>query len=485
MPILVASLIEPFDAPVPRAREYQLASELAQLAIAESRREGVPSRCRVSHLQIQSGFLEQRIAVIQRACARQPVVVLAPSGLDDARAVSTALATMPCILFHQNLDPTKSGHPRAFRLGIGSREHEGLVAAALLRARGSHPVIFVGDKDPAPGVAQLHGLIRVPAPTDLAGVPSTAERILQDSPTGVSVLLECGGKLNRALASELGGRIDVLFLNGNPDTRDEGSSARLTEIVGNLPERIGHPLAAATALATDGPSQEELGTVGMIAWRIDAVRLVIEAAAAIDRGAPHQMVEELDSWIMQCDGRRRVSVAGIAPSGSTPLGATRALRLWRLTSIWRPGGASRTPCRWRQKRMESSSQCFRCPSTSISSELAVSMSLQEPSRPKRWFASNPIVIGWTVRRQRASACFRRSKNPRGSCRVHRRPDSTCRVGSFASSPTSQPTHPTRSCSQSVSLLQASTPRRWCGPVRAWRRSTARVRDGARSAGIGA
>lgn len=306
MNIRILSLLEPFDAPVPMDRVRFLQSELAALAIAEARREGMPSRASVSFESVEFCGVQQAVASVTDACRGVPVVVLAPSDPDAGLAVATAVAGLPTVVLHQNLDPAVGPHPRSFRLGTGDRHHKGKAAAALLAARGQRAAVFVGTSPPTDGLAAIPSLIVIEPPADEASAPACAARALELLPAGGAVLLECGGARNRALARAIAGRADVVFLNGNPDVHDALAAARVTEVVGNLPERIGGGLASAVAAVLPAPSQADLDAAGMLAWRVDAVRLVIDAADGIAERTPSALVDALAARIAACDGRRRV-----------------------------------------------------------------------------------------------------------------------------------------------------------------------------------
>ena len=304
MPVHVLSLLETFDAPVPMDRLRFIESELARFAIAEAARDGIPGRCRVSFGQLRFASIDDAVAEIRDRCRGGVVVVLTPSDLAIGRALSAATAAMPCILLHQNLDPASAEHPLAFRLGVGDREHKASAAVALLAIRRCGGAVFVGASAPAKALSALPGLVAIDPPVDASGVEGCARRIAQSLASGGTVLLECGGELNRALARALAGRADVIFLNGNPDACDAAVAARLTEVVGNLPDRIGGKLASALAVVTGGASQAELDAVGMLAWRIDALRLVLEAVHGVGDASPD--ARSLAAWIGACDGRQRI-----------------------------------------------------------------------------------------------------------------------------------------------------------------------------------
>jgi hypothetical protein len=306
MVIRILSLLESFDAPVPMERVRHLEAELASYLISESRREGIPSCCRVDFAQVPFASVGQAAADVREACRLGCVVVLAPAEVSSGKALSSAIAGLPTVVLHQNLDPADAPHPRAFRLGIGTREHKGGAAAGLLAARGTTVAAFVGDGAPVHAISRLPGLVMVEPPADPDGAATCAARILEALPPGGTVLLECGGARNRAIAHALAGRADVLFLNGNPDVRDAVAAERLVELVGNLPERIGGGLAAAVAAVADPVSQADLDAAGMIAWRIDAVRLVLEAADRVQARDPMATAEAIAAWIAGCDGKQRI-----------------------------------------------------------------------------------------------------------------------------------------------------------------------------------
>jgi hypothetical protein len=182
MVIRILSLLESFDAPVPMERVRHLEAELASYLISESRRAGIPSCCRVDFAQVPFASVGQAAADVREACRLGCVVVLAPAEVSSGKALSSAIAGLPTVVLHQNLDPADAPHPRAFRLGIGTREHKGGAAAGLLAARGTTVAAFVGDGAPVHAISRLPGLVMVEPPADPDGAATCAARILEALP---------------------------------------------------------------------------------------------------------------------------------------------------------------------------------------------------------------------------------------------------------------------------------------------------------------
>jgi hypothetical protein len=198
MQIHILSLLEPFDAPVPMDRARWLEGELACLAIDEARRIGIPRRCRVTFGQQHFAAIGKAVEAARAACASGPVVLLAPSDTGQGKELADAVSTLPTVVIHQNLDPSASRHPRGFRLGSGDRELKACAAAGLLKRRGVSGAVFVGTSAPASALSALPGLVTVDVPSD-GTAPEVAPILAALGVCGV-VLLECGGKRNRAIA---------------------------------------------------------------------------------------------------------------------------------------------------------------------------------------------------------------------------------------------------------------------------------------------
>jgi hypothetical protein len=227
-----------------------------------------------------------------------------PADAELSRSIAAKLPLERCVLLHQNLDPAMLPNSCSLRLGMGVRGDKLKVAAALVRDHGGTPPILV-SRLPVEGTP-LDGLVRVmEGPRD----PADAQEWLRQAVDPASeelLILECGGATNRAIAASVAGRIPILFLNGNPDTADLAASSRVREVVGNLPERIGGALAAAVAAVTGDSELKDLDTAGMLAWRIDGVRLAVASADRLSVPAGESLSRAMHRRMLQFDGRRSV-----------------------------------------------------------------------------------------------------------------------------------------------------------------------------------
>ncbi len=305
MRVRILSILQPFEAPRSMAEVIRLERELADLAIAESRREGTPRGHRLRFEQVLDPSGDAPMSAV-RLDPTTLTVILAPPSEAAGRAVVAAVGAAPVVVLHQNLEPATAGHARSFRLGVGSRLHKAQAAAALLMGEG-HAHAAVVSSDPPACLLRVATCRVTPVtpPANASGVARCVEEILSSTqPDGVA-LLECGGALNRAIARQLDGRRSVVFLNGNPDPSD-AAAASVREIVGMLPDRIGGGLAAAVAQVLESPEQADLDTAGMLAWRIDAVRLVIETLDRLRAPDAAGLADALCAAIAARDGRQRV-----------------------------------------------------------------------------------------------------------------------------------------------------------------------------------
>jgi hypothetical protein len=304
MQVQVISLLGRFDAPVPWERVLWLEGELAGHAIRESRREGIPRGCRVGFRQVTIRGADD-VGQAMHACATSDAaVVLMPADAELSRSIAAKLPLERCVLLHQNLDPAMLPNSCSLRLGMGVRGDKLKVAAALVRDHGGTPPILV-SRLPVAGTP-LDGLVRVmEGPRD----PADAQEWLRQAVDPASeelLILECGGATNRAIAAFMAGRMPILFLNGNPDTADPAASSRVREVVGNLPERIGGALAASVATVTGDSTLEDLDTAGMLAWRLDGVRLTIASADRLTPSPRESLSKALHRRMLQFDGTRSV-----------------------------------------------------------------------------------------------------------------------------------------------------------------------------------
>jgi hypothetical protein len=109
--------------------------------------------------------------------------------------------------------------------------------------------------------------------------------------------------MNGAVARQLAGFLDRIFLNGNHDPADAASVGGVREIDGMLPNRIGGGLASAVAQVREAPDQADFDTVGMLAWPIDAVRLVLKSLDRLRTRDAGVLADGLCAAIAARDGR--------------------------------------------------------------------------------------------------------------------------------------------------------------------------------------
>lgn len=328
MQVDVISVLERFDAPIPWDRVRLLERALAEHAINCAHRDGVPRGHKLRFIQMECASPEGVESAVRRIVRNRirPFVVLAPSSQQSGKVLADALHGYPCVLFHQNLAPALVPTSRSFRMGIGTREQKHSAAAALLAARGTKSALLVTTASATQGSEVHNGLaavrLAVPANPEVFGelesmvhvlkildgssLPDDFHSRLSNFPLDIPVLLECGGPLNRSIATALSGSRDIILLNGNPDPSDALANTRLVEIVGNLPDRIGGALASAVVVCTGKSDPADLDTAGMFAWRIDALRLVAECLDGIPSLEPRATADRLAASIASFDGIRRI-----------------------------------------------------------------------------------------------------------------------------------------------------------------------------------
>jgi hypothetical protein len=302
--IRVVSLVSRYAAPIPWEHALWLEREIVQHVLREARREGSPAGHHISFSQRVVGDRAHLGEIVAWCHAHDARVLLMPSDASIGAAMTPHFDADRHLLLHQNLDPVTVPGSGCLRLGIGTRVEKLQVAAALMRSRADKQFLVVTSM-PLAGTA-LEGVEAVSAPQSVRVVEEWVAQVIGSRPN-VPVLLECGGEINRAIARALGGSRDVVFLNGNPDTDNPVGGYGVTEIVGNLPDRVGGGLAAAVAEVTGGrPTRDELDTAGMMAWRIDAVQMVIDAADRIAVGSKQEVAAALRRNMLRYDGQRSI-----------------------------------------------------------------------------------------------------------------------------------------------------------------------------------
>lgn len=255
--VIVASCIRRFAAPLDWAGVMALERDLAAACL-----HGFGS---IRHVAMGDQPVSKWAERIKGFARRSTVVVIAPPSLADGRALADALVGVRCVVMHQSLAPTSLDSPTEFRLGAWTRQDKHRVAAAWLREQGCPAVLHVGTQPP---------LIDVPHAGVSGADQEAVLRRVAELPPGSAVLLEVGGEFNRGICAAVDPRTKCLFLNGNPDLRDANIATRCTEVVSNLPERLGPGLAVLLARVRPLGGDAARDVAGMLAWRLDALELV-------------------------------------------------------------------------------------------------------------------------------------------------------------------------------------------------------------------
>ena len=251
----------------------------------------------IRHVAMGEEPLTKWVGRIKGWASRRTVVVLAPPALADGRALAAALAGVPCVLMHQSLDASSVDSPAEFRLGAWTRQDKHRIAGAWLREQDCPAALHVGSQPP---------LLDIPHVSVSGADQAVVLRRVAELPPGSALLLEAGGEFNRGVCAAVDARTKCLFLNGNPDLRDVTIATRCTEVVSNLPERLGPGLAVLLARVRPLGGDAARDVAGMLAWRMDALDLVRNCCLELRQRRMAMSTANLVSRIRAFDGSSRV-----------------------------------------------------------------------------------------------------------------------------------------------------------------------------------
>jgi len=287
--VVIASIMNRFEEPLPWPEVRQLERDLALGALAATRG--------IQFLQASATDIVGLVRKLQKLPRRSTLVVLTPHGLRESKALMEGMRGVDCVAFHQSLEPCRNKPVREFRLGAWSRIDKHRVAEAWMKRKGMGSTLHIGDEPPLFDVPHL-----TIDPNNLAEV----ERSVAMLPAGAMVFLEAGGELNRMLCDRLRRDLRFVFLNGNPPLGDATLAGRCVEIVSNLPERLGAGISSLLARVRPNGGAAEREVAGMLAWRLDAVEIircaVVELKQRRHRVSPTRIAERVSSY----DGSARV-----------------------------------------------------------------------------------------------------------------------------------------------------------------------------------
>jgi hypothetical protein len=287
--VVIASILNPFEAPLPWSEVCRLERDLALEALAGA--------AGVRFIQGSTSDVDGVVRRLRRIARQSTLAVLTPPSVKEARELMDSLSHVDCVAFHQSLEPTRRSIGREFRLGAWSRLDKHRAALAWLGEQRPPAALHVGVEPPLIDVAHL----RVD-PRRLEEVDRAAATL----PEGSTLLLEAGGATNRELCERLGRHLRFVFLNGNPTLDDPTLAGRCIEIVSNLPERLGPGISSVLASVRPNAGLPEREVAGMLAWRLDAMELIRSAFLELRQRRCRVTPKSMADRVASHDGSARV-----------------------------------------------------------------------------------------------------------------------------------------------------------------------------------